>query len=119
MKLIVQIPCYNEANTLPQTVRDIPRDIEGIDEVEILIVDDGSTDQTGEIAQQLARCIPALRLVENRPGRGYGGALKAGFGSAEGEWIAFFPTDKQFVFSEIDHYSTYILPGYENLAAET
>lgn len=53
MKLIVQIPCYNEEHTLPQTVADIPRQISGIDKVEILIIDDGSTDRTAEIAQEL------------------------------------------------------------------
>ena len=53
MKLIVQIPCLNEEATLPQTVRDIPRNIEGIDEVEILVVDDGSTDRTVEVAKKL------------------------------------------------------------------
>lgn len=53
MKLIVQIPCYNEAETLPQTVRDIPRQIEGIDQVEVLIVDDGSTDETISIAKEM------------------------------------------------------------------
>lgn len=53
MKLIVQIPCYNEAETLPQTIKDIPRDIPGIDTVEILIVDDGSHDGTAQIAKDL------------------------------------------------------------------
>jgi len=53
MKLIVQIPCYNEELTLPQTVRDIPRQIPGVDKVEILIVDDGSSDRTVEIAREL------------------------------------------------------------------
>lgn len=52
MKLIVQIPCYNEEHTLAETVQDIPRKIEGIDQVEVLIIDDGSTDQTIEIAQE-------------------------------------------------------------------
>jgi glycosyltransferase involved in cell wall biosynthesis len=50
MKLIVQIPCLDEAETLPQTVREIPREIEGIDEVELLVIDDGSTDGTGDVA---------------------------------------------------------------------
>ncbi|PKM82252.1 MAG: glycosyl transferase [Firmicutes bacterium HGW-Firmicutes-14] len=52
MKLIVQIPCLNEEKTLPLTVRDIPRSISGIDKVEILIIDDGSTDRTVEIARK-------------------------------------------------------------------
>lgn len=53
MKLIVQIPCYNEEKTLPQTVADIPRHIQGIDTVEILIIDDGSRDRTVEVAKEL------------------------------------------------------------------
>jgi len=53
MKLIIQIPCYNEEETLPETVRDIPRLIKGIDEVEILVIDDGSTDKTIEIAREI------------------------------------------------------------------
>lgn len=53
MKLIVQIPAYNEEATLPETVRDIPREIDGVDEVEILVIDDGSTDRTVEVAREL------------------------------------------------------------------
>jgi len=52
-KLIVQIPCYNEEKTLPQTVRDIPRQIDGIDEVKILVIDDGSTDRTVAVAEEI------------------------------------------------------------------
>jgi glycosyltransferase involved in cell wall biosynthesis len=52
-KLIVQIPCYNEEETLPQTVSDIPRQIDGIDEVKILVIDDGSTDRTVAVAEEI------------------------------------------------------------------
>ena len=52
-KLIVQIPCYNEEKTLPLTVADIPREIPGIDKVEILIIDDGSTDKTIAVAREI------------------------------------------------------------------
>jgi glycosyltransferase involved in cell wall biosynthesis len=53
MKLIVQVPCLNEEHTLPQVVADIPRQIPGVDRVEILVIDDGSTDRTVEVAREL------------------------------------------------------------------
>ncbi|MCU0242277.1 MAG: glycosyltransferase family 2 protein [Vicinamibacteria bacterium] len=53
MKLIVQIPCLNEEATLPETLRSIPRVIAGVDTVEILVIDDGSTDRTAVVAREL------------------------------------------------------------------
>jgi glycosyltransferase involved in cell wall biosynthesis len=52
VKLVVQIPCYNEEETLPVTLMDIPRTFRGVDEVEILIIDDGSVDKTVDVAMQ-------------------------------------------------------------------
>ena len=52
MKLIIQIPCYNEESALPVTLGEIPKSFEGIDEVEILVIDDGSSDKTVEIAKE-------------------------------------------------------------------
>lgn len=51
MKLIIQIPCYNEENSLPITLNALPKQISGIDEIEILVIDDGSTDKTVEVAK--------------------------------------------------------------------
>jgi len=51
VKLIIQIPCFNEEATLPVTIRDLPRSIPGIDTIEILVIDDGSTDRTREVAE--------------------------------------------------------------------
>lgn len=50
-KLIIQIPCLNEAETLPATLADLPTEIEGIDQIEVLVIDDGSTDATCHVAQ--------------------------------------------------------------------
>ena len=55
MKLIIQIPCLNEEETLPVTVRDLPREVDGFDDVEWLVIDDGSTDRTVEVARELRR----------------------------------------------------------------
>lgn len=52
MKLIIQIPCYNEAETLTVTLNDLPKQIEGIDEIEYLIINDGSTDDTVKVAKE-------------------------------------------------------------------
>jgi glycosyltransferase involved in cell wall biosynthesis len=65
LKLIIQIPCFNEANTLPGTLRDLPREIDGISRIETLIVDDGSTDGTSDVAR--AEGVDHIvRLPQNR-----------------------------------------------------
>ena len=52
MKLIIQIPCYNEAETLEIALNDLPKHIDGIDEIEYLIINDGSQDNTVEVAKR-------------------------------------------------------------------
>jgi len=52
MKLIIQIPCLNEEETLPETLAGLPRQIDGVDEIEWLIIDDGSTDRTVQVAKE-------------------------------------------------------------------
>ena len=53
MKLIIQIPCYNEETTLPLTVRDLPTSLPGVDVIELLVIDDGSCDRTAQVAREL------------------------------------------------------------------
>ncbi len=73
MKLIIQIPCHNEAETLPQTLHDLPRSIPGIDTIEYLVIDNASTDATTEIARR-----EGVHHIVNLPVKGLAGAFIAG-----------------------------------------
>ena len=66
------------------------------DHVEVTIVDDGSSDRTGEIADGLARADPRVTVIHHRPGRGYGGAVRSGIRSATQPFIFFTDGDQQF-----------------------
>ena len=74
MKLIIQIPCFDEEDTLPATLADLPREVPGFDEVEWLVIDDGSTDRTVEVAR--AHGVDHIvRLTNNK---GLAAAFQAG-----------------------------------------
>lgn len=66
------------------------------DRIEVIVIDDGSSDDTGKIADALAQTDPRVMVVHNRPGRGYGGAVRAGFTSATQPFIFFTDGDQQF-----------------------
>jgi len=74
MKLIVQIPCYNEEQTLAQTIADIPRTIPGVDRVEVLVVDDGSADRTVEVARRAG----ADHIIRHAGNRGLAASFRTG-----------------------------------------
>ena len=74
MKLIIQIPCFNEERTLPATLADLPRAVDGFDDVEWLVIDDGSTDRTIEVAR--AHGVDHIVRLTNNKGLAY--AFQAG-----------------------------------------
>lgn len=74
MKLIIQIPCYNEEQTLRQTINDLPKQLEGIDEIEYLIINDGSTDNTVEVARNSG----VHHVISFKRNRGLAKAFMAG-----------------------------------------
>ena len=78
MKLIIQIPCYNEAQSLPQTVADLPTYVPGIDCIETLVIDDGSTDGTVEVAHSLG----INHVVRHRQNMGLARAFQTGLDTA-------------------------------------
>jgi glycosyltransferase involved in cell wall biosynthesis len=78
VKLIIQIPCFNEAAQLPQTLADLPRTLAGFDAVELLVIDDGSSDETVAVARELG-VEHLVRLTNNR---GLAAAFQAGIDTA-------------------------------------
>src|ERR687896_1000471 len=78
VKLIIQIPCLDEEETLPVTLRDLPREVPGFDTVEWLIVDDGSTDRTVEVAREHG-VDHIVRLTNNK---GLASGFQAGLDAA-------------------------------------
>ncbi|MBD3413409.1 MAG: glycosyltransferase [Candidatus Aminicenantes bacterium] len=78
MKLIIQIPCYNEAKYLPITLKDLPQKINGIDQIETLVIDDGSKDRTAEVARENG----VDHIIRFRKHRGLAAAFSAGLESS-------------------------------------
>ena len=100
-RLTFFFPAYNEEENVEQTVRRALDEIGPlVDSIEVLIVDDGSTDRTSELADALVAADARVRVV-HQPNRGYGGALQAGFANAHGELICFSDGDLQFDLREM------------------
>jgi glycosyltransferase involved in cell wall biosynthesis len=99
----VFFPCYNEEENVERTTLAAVKVCERLfDDYEVIIVNDGSRDRTGEIADRLAATIPNVRAVHNSPNRGYGGALRRGFAEARKSFIFYTDGDGQFDFEEME-----------------
>jgi len=101
-ELSIFFPFWNEGKNIEQVVnKAIPVAKKVADKWEIIIVDDGSSDNTLEIAKQLKSKNLNLALVSHQPNRGYGAALKEGFINARYNLVVFTDGDGQFDFSEV------------------
>jgi len=96
--------CYNEEDTIAEVIRASHQFLQknGNTESEIIVVDDGSTDKSLEICQQLSTVIPQLKVIRHPENMGIGAALNTGYDHAGGEYICAIPGDGQFNISELN-----------------
>lgn len=96
-------PVYNEEASVEAVVREglakLPR---FADDLELVVIDDGSRDRTGDIADRLAAEDPRVRVVHHRPNRGYGGAIRSGLTTATRPYVFFTDGDQQFDLDDLE-----------------
>src|SRR5690242_7189634 len=114
MKLIIQIPCLNEEETLPITLRDLPKQVEGFDRVEWLIIDDGSTDRTIAVAREHG-VDHIVRLTNNK---GLAAGFQAGLDASlklGADVIVNTDADNQYSAADIPKLVAPIIAGHADM----
>lgn len=102
LSLSIVLPCHDEEPNVARVVRaavGVGRRVAA--DLEVIVVDDGSRDATGEVARAVARELPEVRVVTNATCRGYGGALARGFRAAQKTWVFYTDGDGQFDLEEL------------------
>ena len=118
VRLVIQIPCFNEAETLPATLADLPRQVSGFDEVLWLVIDDGSSDETAEVAK--AHGVDAVvKLTQNK---GLAVAFQVGLDAAlqlGADVIVNTDADNQYSAANLPHLVAPITQGHADLVVGT
>jgi len=94
--LSLVVPCYNEEATLAECIRRVLQIADDTMQLEIIIVDDGSTDTTGAIAEELAKKYPELKVLRHKKNRGKGASLRSGFKMVTGDVVAVQDADLEY-----------------------
>lgn len=113
--LSIFFPCYNDQGTIASMVvkSDLVCRRLGVDEYEIIVIDDGSQDDSAAIVRRLAESMPAVRLIEHGSNRGYGAALRSGFAAARHEWVFYTDGDFQYDVDDLPALVESAAPGID------
>lgn len=105
VSLSVVLPAYNEEDNIEKTFLDVISYLDkSVDEYEVIVVNDGSNDSTGDIVQKLSSSYTRIILVNHPQNWGYGAALKSGFEKASFDYVFLMDSDGQFDISELDRF---------------
>ena len=112
--LSVIIPSYNESHRLPKTLIDIDKHLSKVDyHYEILVVNDGSKDNTGEVVKKMEGSIKNLVLIDNEVNKGKGGVVKQGMLAAKGRVRLFTDADNSTSIDQFAHMLPFFKEGYQ------
>lgn len=107
--LSLVLPAHNEEANIEQVVRDALQTLPRFtDSFEIIIVNDGSRDETGAIVERLASADNRVKPVHHQQNKGYGGALRSGFGVSTGDHVMFMDADRQFDIDDLALLSPFV-----------
>lgn len=99
------LPAYNEADNIEPMVGEATPALEAVaDDYEIMVVNDGSADDTSGVTRRVMETHSHVRLVEHPVNQGFGAAVFTGFSSAQKDWIFYTDADRQFVLSELERF---------------
>jgi glycosyltransferase involved in cell wall biosynthesis len=107
-------PAYNDAGTIPTMIIRAAQTLAEIaDDYEIIVINDGSTDDTGRVLDEMVKHYPMLRVIHHTQPSGYGGVLRAGFAAAQKEWIFYTDGDAQYDSRELALLASAVTEGVD------
>lgn len=110
----VFFPCYNDAQTISSMVLAAGQTLRSLtDDFEVIVVNDGSQDESGEVLAELQQACPYLRVVTHDQNRGYGGALQSGFAAASKDLVFYTDGDGQYDARELAELYAHLSPEHD------